>query len=117
MNSNTTGDLYHLGNSPPAAPDLAALPLFLHGDYGRYRMETGASRPATLRFTHVALMDAGTDVRDGFSGGTTGGNADAVYIPDRTGTRFDVVFVERQPDGSRRVYLNRRAPAWPTNEV
>lgn len=117
MTANTICDLYHFGNNPPAPPDRAALPIWLHGDYGRYRMETGESQNSTLRYTHLALMPAGTDVRDGFADGLTGGIHDSLYVPDRSGTRFDVVFVEKQADGSRRVYLNRRLPPWPTNEV
>lgn len=115
--STTTCDLYHFGNNPPAAPDLAALPIVLTGDYARGRLEAGESRSSSLRYTHVARLPPGSDVRDGFSAGLTGGTHDALYVPDQSGTRFDVVFVEKTADGGRKVYLNRRTPNWPGSDL
>src|SRR4051794_33795735 len=96
--ANTTCDIYRHGNTPPAAPDVAAVRGCLQGDYER-RMEVGESEAAALRYTHVLLVDVGTDVRDGFDLFGAAGTEDGVYVPDKTGTRYRVVFVERQGRG------------------
>jgi hypothetical protein len=117
---NTTCEIYRTGHAPPAAPDVALRRCHLAADYER-RMETGESETRTLRYTHVLLLDPGTDVRDGFSQFGQAGTEDSVYVPDRTGTRFRVVLVEPQdlglPTFHARVYLDRYAPAWPTTNL
>ena len=67
---------------------------------------------AWQRFTHRLLVDLDVDVRDLFDGGNLAtGDPDNVYIPDWTGVRYRVVFVERRMRGTAFdhlcVYLSR----------
>ncbi len=117
---NSTCDVYHGGSAgPPAAPDVAAVSGRLLADFGG-RMELGESEDKQFRYTHVLLVDAGADIRDGFGAWASGGG-DTVYIPDKNGTAFRVVHVEiTSPGGAgaaRRVYLDRKLPPWPTNNL
>jgi hypothetical protein len=42
-------------------------------------------------------------------------------VPDQNGTPFYVIFIEMVNKGTanvvKRVYLDRRAPTWPTNNI
>jgi hypothetical protein len=118
--ANTTCDLYRSGNAPPSPPDVAGVSGYLQGDYMR-RMETGEHEAAGMRYTHVLLLDASVDVRDGFNAWPSAGSSgDGVYVPDQTGTRFVVRFVElKQRGGSayKKVYLDRTLLTWPTNNL
>ena len=126
--TNTTCDIYRSGNAPPAAPDVAGVACRLLPDFTTSH-EAATAGSTTLRWTHVLLVDAGTDLRDGYKGyGVTkvGQEADpaswdTVYVPDRNGTPFAVVFVERVGLGTgadhKRAYLQRQQPTWPTNNV
>jgi len=96
--ANTTCDIYRNGHAPPEVPAVAGVRCFLLGDYER-RMNTGEQEQASLRFTHVLLVDAATDIRDGISAFIPIGGEDSVYVPDQNGTRFRVVFVELQGRG------------------
>jgi hypothetical protein len=121
--SNATGDVYRAGNAPPAAPDVAGVALTLSPHFAEaHRAQTTSG--TTLRWTHVALCPLGADVRDGYAGGLAGetdSNPDSVYVPDKNGTKFLVVFVERvRPVGGDdylRVFLQRQTPPWPTNQL
>lgn len=116
---NTTCDIYHFGNAPPAAPDVAGVSILLTADFER-RMETGEGDGAGFRWTHVAWMPKGTDIRDGYALGSTGGNFDRVYVPDKNGTAFVVRYVQKmgfKQMEMRKVYLDRKLPTWPSNEV
>jgi hypothetical protein len=46
---------------------------------------------------------------------------DSIYVPDKNGTKFEVVFVERVGYNSGqdffRVYLQRSNPTWPTQNL
>jgi hypothetical protein len=117
LQTNNTCDIYRNGKSPPAAPDVAGVPIFLKSDYqGGSEAREGETVPQ-LRWTHIALMPLTTDVRDGYTYGafTAGGN-DTVWVPDQNGTPFQVSFVE-SAGGAKRVYLNRGAAPWPTNNL
>lgn len=118
MNPNTTCDVYRAGSTPPALPDVAAVRILLTADFAAFRMVPGDGMGREFRFTHLALFPAGTDVRDGFDSGASGAaTCDTVYVPDQNGTPFAVRFVVRMPDGTRKAYLDRGLPTWPTNEV
>ena len=71
----------------------------------------------TFRWTHLLFVDATADVRDSYPNAP----AHRVYVPDKNGTGFDVVFVELIGRGTgaayKRVYLDRRAVTWPSNEL
>jgi hypothetical protein len=78
-----------------------------------------------LFWSHYLIVDETVDVRDGCSR-TPGANiityadGDEVRIPDASGTRYVVVWVEwvsrGTPRAFKRVYLLRHAAAW-TSEV
>jgi hypothetical protein len=113
--NNTTCDIYFSPNIPPAAPDVAGqvcclLPRFAPGS-------EASEGSQVFRWTHVLCLDADVDVRDTYPNAP----AHRVYVPDKNGTGFDVVFVELVNRGTparyRRVFLSRRAPAWPTSEL
>jgi hypothetical protein len=119
LSANTTCDIYRQGRSPPSAPDVAGVSIQLSGDFRR-REETGEGDGVGFKFTHIALIPKGTDVRDMWDvGGPT--NPDTIYVPDKNGTGFTVRFIERAGIGTasemRRVYLDRKVPTWPTNEL
>jgi len=118
--SNTTCDIYTTGTAPPAAPRVAGVLCQLESDFER-RTETGEAKAAGFRYTHVMFVDKATDVRDAFNNGAQGATFDEVYIPDQNGTAFQVRFVERVSRGQavdvKKVYLDRKLPAWPTNNL
>ena len=118
--TNTTCDVYRSGNAPPAAPDVAAVPCVLEAAFGAGAALVYSS--ADWVYTHVMLVGPTADVRDSYTGSHTFGAApDTVYVPDKNGTGFRVVFVEMAGRGSagqhKRVYLDRRTPTWPTNNL
>jgi hypothetical protein len=104
---NTTCDVYHLGNAPPSPPDVAGVPVFLQG---RFR---NLKPIAAGVYTHVMHVALGTDVRSTAN--------EVVYIPDKNGTKFNVVFVQRVRAGGgndyKEVYLNRQAVNWPSDNL
>jgi hypothetical protein len=117
---NNTCDIYRPGSAPPDAPDVAAVPCYLSSDFER-RQEIGEDMDVGNKYTHVMLVDLTTDIRDGWNSFTNHGFSDIVYIPDQNGTAFRVTFVERknrgQPGDHKKVYLNRKGPTWPTNNL
>jgi hypothetical protein len=123
LNNNTTCDIYRNGNSPPAAPDVAAVKIFLTANFAQDH-DKAITGTTYLRWTHTALVPLGTDIRDGYAAGLTSVNAvnqDTIYVPDKNGTHFTVIFVERinrnTPQDCFRVYLQRVAPGWPTQQL
>jgi hypothetical protein len=116
---NTTCDIYRTGNAPPAAPDVSAQKCHLKSDWQHGR-EAGEGN-ANVSWTHVMLVDVTVDIRDWYAGQGTNAAQDTVYIPDKNGSSYRVVFVERLQRGTsdehKRVYLDRQAPTWPTNEL
>jgi hypothetical protein len=118
--ANNTCDVYRAGNAPPAAPDIAAVSIYLRPDWVRGQ-EAGDRGANTLTWTHIMLADFSVDLRDFYGGDAAGAQQDDVYIPDKNATRFKVVFIERIGAGTaqehKRVYLDRRTPNWPTNDI
>jgi len=119
---NATCDIYRAANAPPAAPDVAGVPCHLRPDWqGGQEHGDRAGLPAGMAWTHVLLVDVAVDIRDAYTGGLTRVAQDKVYVPDKNGTPFNVVFIERvfrgQVQDHKRVYLDRQTPAWPTNEL
>jgi len=116
---NNTCDIYHPGNAPPAAPDVAAVPIFLKADWVGGQ-EHGEGRSTINNYTHVLLMDVSVDVRDNWSpSGAAATNK--LYIPDKNGTPFTIIFVERvlrgTPQDHKRVHVQRQGPTWPTSNL
>lgn len=120
MSTPTPGDasleIYRGDALPPAAPAATTVPRSLEGAYDLGIAATDEA--GTFRFTHVMLLDGDVDIRDNFDRFGVAGLRDVVFLPDAAGTPFDVVYVER-PVGVdfSRVYLNRRAPTWPTSDL
>jgi hypothetical protein len=118
--SNTTCDVYTANTQPPAAPRVSGVKILLTGDYMR-RMETGEGETSpAFRYTHVALTAIASDIRDPF-GDWSVGVGDSLYVPDKNGTRFLVRKVDTPTIGSavgqKRIYLDRKQPTWPTNNL
>jgi hypothetical protein len=117
---NTTCDIYRNGRLPPAAPDVAAVPCYLTCDW-RGGQEAGDRVDNQLTWTHVMLVDSSVDVRDAYAGASTFSKLDTIYVPDKTGTPFTVIFIELAQRGTphehKRVFLDRGVPTWPTNEL
>jgi hypothetical protein len=113
--NNTTCDIYYTGNTPPAAPDVAAAACSLVARFAAGQ-EAGEGDTA-FQWTHLLYLDAGVDVRDNWPSAANS----RVYVPDKNGTRFDVVFVELVNRGTparyKRVYLDRQAVTWPSSEL
>jgi hypothetical protein len=113
--TNTTCDIYRSGNSPPADPDVAGVKCLLE--------PSGQSTLTTDQYSHVLLVPATTDIRDGKGTLTAAAtNPDKVYVPDRNGTLFTVVLVRRKGRGTpldhKFVLVQRTAtPIWPTDEL
>ena len=104
---NTTCDVYHTGNAPPNPPDVAGVAVFLQGRFRNIKPVAAGA------YTHVMHVAIGTDVR------ATGN--DVVYIPNKNGTKFNVVFVQRVRTGAgydfKEVFLNRQGVSWPSNNL
>jgi pimeloyl-ACP methyl ester carboxylesterase len=111
----TTMDVYRNGNAPPAAPDVAGVPILIYANFW-IRGEAGEGDAAVGHFSHVAIIEAPfIDIRDDYNEGTRGALFDTVYVPDKTGTGLVVRFVETMADPetaalSQRVYLDRKKP-------
>ena len=119
---NTTFDIYRFGSMPPAAPAIAGVTGHLQPDWRRGQEQGDrASVPQQLVWTHVLLVESSVDLRDCYAGGLSAATQDSVYIPDQNGTGFRVTFIERVHRNGiqdhKRVYLDRQAPTWPTNEL
>jgi hypothetical protein len=72
---------------------------------------------STFRWTHILFVGKDIDIRDNYPDAPDS----RVYVPDKGGTGFDIVFVELvnrgDPTEHKRVYLDRHDPTWPTNQL
>src|SRR5262245_52287246 len=107
---NATCDIYRSTNSPPAAPNVAGAQIFLK-PVEVQGME--ASEPADVKtWTHMAMIGPTVDIRDAWSHTGPGGTEDTIYVPDKTGTGFQVIFVALVGRGEatehKRVLLRRK---------
>jgi hypothetical protein len=113
--NNTTVDIYIDPLTPPAAPSTASVACHIAPDWRLGSQNSQGN--TTWRWTHVMYCNLGVDIRDGWPTGV----ANRVYMPDKTGTRFDVIFVETvnrgQGNSYLRIFLNRNAPSWPTSNL
>ena len=115
--ANTTFDLYRTETPSTETPTLAAIPARLEAVFDQ------GLRALEFRYTHLLYVDLAVDIRDVFDTGTMLSTPppDRVYIPNRDGTMFRVVFVERLHRGTtqdmKRVYLTRGRVAWPSCEL
>ena len=120
ISPNATCDIYRTGVSPPSTPATAGVPCFLQSDW-RGGQRGGEREVNALTWTHFMLVDISVDIRDAYTGHMTTSPQDTIYVPDQTGTAFNVIFVERvhrgMPQEHIRVFLDRQTPSWPTNEL
>lgn len=127
--NNTTCDIYRSGNAPPAAPDVSAVSIQLGPDFEpshRAGLGGGAGITTPNRWTHIAILPPSTDIRDGYQTGSPNSEAaasgwDTIYVPDKNGTPFLVIFTERigydTGNDIKRAYLQRGTAPWPTNNL
>ena len=127
---NTTCDIYRYNHSPPATPDIPGVPCVLIPDFaGGHAVPSVTLGDASLRWTHILLGGATTDLRDHYLGGSAGSQGseaigaepDYVYIPNMNGTQFVVIYVERlgrgTPGDQKRAFIQRVTTTWPTNDI
>jgi len=108
---NTTCDYFDNGHLPETdSPDLAAVPIFLDGDFMRGNLGIG-----NLRWTHLLQVGGNVEIL------AADAPANRVYVPNKDGTCFEIVFVEvleRGKAGSfKRVYLERKSITWPSEQL
>ena len=108
---NTTCDYFEDGHLPETdSPDLAAVPIFLDGDFMRGNLGIG-----NLRWTHLLKVKGNVEILAADSA------TNHVYVPNKEGTCFEIVFVEvleRGKAGSfKRVYLERKSITWPSEQL
>jgi hypothetical protein len=112
---NTTYDFYISPNDAPAAPDQSAIKVHLEAEF---EMATQHSQlDPSFRWTHRAYVQDSEDVRDTWPAAP----ANKVYIPDKTGVAYTVVFVRvinrNTPSQYKRVFLKRQTVTWPSDNV
>ena|SRR5436190_10545488 len=117
--ANSTCDIYRNGAAPPGEPAVSGIAIYFKPDWIRGQ-QYGVRLVNDLTWTHQALMDLAVDIRDCYAGDESTNNlGDTIYIPDKNGTGFKVVFIEAVNIGlasvHKRVYLDRQTPNWPTN--
>jgi hypothetical protein len=61
---NTTIDIYRSGTAPPATPAAAGIPCHLKADWVGGQEHGERNRPAVNNYTHIALVDPATDLRE-----------------------------------------------------
>lgn len=112
---NTTCDIYHAGNAPPATPDIEAAAIHL-----RARFHPGSESSEgdqDFRWTHIGYFDKTVDIRDAWPAAADSN----IYVPNKDGTKLAIVFVELvnrgTPTEHKRVYLDRQAVTWPSDEL
>jgi hypothetical protein len=122
MKANTTCDIFGNNGGPGGSPRVAGVACYLKPTYYQ-GLEHGEGDATNLHYDHILWVDVSVDIRDFYNLGLGGSTSqqDAVYIPDHTGTKFLVVFVERRNRGTafdhKRAYLVRQTPAWPTTNL
>jgi hypothetical protein len=113
LRNNTTCDVYRSGRAPPAAPDVSGVLAYLVGSYYK-GLEHGEKDAASFRYSHLLLVELTADLRDDYDAGSQAGTEDHVWIPDKNGVNYKVIFVERRCRGAvgdcKRVYLARQSP-------
>jgi len=112
---NTTADLYISPNAPPAAADQAAVAVHLEAEFEMATQH--AQGDATFRWTHRMYVQDSTDIRDSWPNAPV----NSAYIPTKNDTQFLIVFVEvvnrNTPQQYKRVFLYRKTPVWPTDNI
>ncbi len=114
MPANVTCDIYHGSNTPPGPPDVPGAVGYLEQSFDNVKP---AINPPFL-YTHLLRLETTVDVRDNYNGVATGST---LFIPNQTGTRFQVQAVARVGRGTtldhKIVYLLRTFVTWPSDDV
>jgi hypothetical protein len=117
---DNTCDIYRTGNAPPANPDVAAVACFFKAIFS-LGLENGEGDATSKKFDHVLIVDCSTDIRDAYNAGTIGATADTVYIPDKNGVGYTVIYVELQswgmPGQHKKIYVSRKTTTFPTTNL
>ena len=120
MQPNNKMDVYHKASPPPpAAPAIAAAPIFMRPAVqgGLEAAEAGLG----LIYTHIIDCDPGLDIRDAYLGAGVTGIEDNVWVPDKTKTCFKVMRVVLMNQGTatefKRLFVDRVLITWPSNSV
>jgi hypothetical protein len=109
--ANVSFDLYRAGAVPPVPATATGLRGHMQAAMPD-SLAAGRHVEAWQRFTHRLLVGIDVDIRDNFDGNAQADSfPDSVFIPDSTGVRYRVVFVERRLRGTAFdhlcVYLSR----------
>ena len=115
--TNTTCDIYRTGHSPPAAPDVAGVAIALQAAPENLKATWQAGQAPIPVYDYIALMPLGTDIRDN---GGAGSGTDQVFVPNKNGTQFLSIWVERVSHAAGdylQVFLNRGVTTFPTDNV
>jgi hypothetical protein len=126
ISTNVAIDIWRNANLANPTPDVSNVPGILTEAFLEGRAVAMVPGVAA-GFTHVLLVDSGTDIRDGYDG-TYGNNPDYASIPSGASpanyTLFIVIMVEGKGTTTAnngaayfKVYLDRITPEWPTNNV
>ena len=109
---NTDVAIYLAPNAPPAAPDS-----LIRGHLSEQFRAGSEANEGNRTWKWTALLDVplGADIRDNYPGLPQ----QTVYVPDKDGEAYLVVFVERIRDfrgqNFKRVYLDKAPPVAPAN--
>ena len=114
MPANVTCDIYHGGNTPPGPPDVAGAAAYLEEDFSNLKPHD----ESVVCLVAPARLEATVDVRDNYNGVSAGS---ALFVPNQTGTKFQVQAVARVGRGTaldhKIVYLLRSVVTWPSDDV
>ena len=105
---------------PKDPPKLKAGPAFEQTPYGKTparKDDKGKTVPGEIVTEYTLVNRNGVTLKCVDYGAII----TELHVPDKNGTGFDVVFVETIGRGTgaayKRVYLNRRAVTWPSDEL
>jgi hypothetical protein len=123
LNTNVRIDIWRNGNLANFNPDVANIAGVLTEDWVAGRKVANAVA-YQAGWSHILLLPAGTDIRDGYAYATYNNLPDSITWPAGANTAirtiFNVVFVEGKGDNTAnypaylKVYLDRITPQWPS---
>jgi hypothetical protein len=100
LGANATADVYIAPNAPPAAPDLAGLPIYLQPRRRNIK--------PTDPYDYVIWIDPTVDLHD------VSGAQPSFYVPDRSGLQYVVYYVQIEGRGTayarKACYCRRNNP-------
>jgi hypothetical protein len=115
---NDTCDIYRAGRSPPAAPDVAGVPIYVIPRFTNIKGSYGT----LFTYSHIIYFPLSADIRDDYDAATgAGSSSDWFYVPDQNGIPFNIQLVTRRRVAGggdfKEVLCTRMGiPSYPTNE-